>query len=156
MEAKGASAAFPPATRETPLAAPQTEAVAESLDVGRALDLATSVLSGTAGILSNLFFIITLLLFLAFDSAHVSSLASEARKRRASLVDALVTFTRGTRSYLAVSAVFGLIVADRFGGAILRQASRMTLHASRRRALTLNFARTAAERLAAARDPNCW
>jgi len=50
----------------------------------------------------------------------------------------------------------GLIVADRFGGAILREASRMTLHASRRRALTLNFARTAAERLTAARDPNCW
>jgi len=50
----------------------------------------------------------------------------------------------------------GLIVADRFGGAILKQASRMTLHASRRRALTLNFARTAAERLALARDPNCY
>lgn len=53
-------------------------------------------------------------------------------------------------------AHLGLIVADRFGGTILRQGPRMALHASRRRALTLNFARTAAERLAHARDPNCY
>jgi hypothetical protein len=50
----------------------------------------------------------------------------------------------------------GLIVAARFGGTILRQESRMRLHASRRRALALNFARTAAERLASARNPNCY
>ena len=64
--------------------------------------------------------------------------------------------------YFAVHADFpqallpahaGLIVADRFGGAILRQAPRMTLHASRRRAITLSFARAAAERLAYMRDP---
>jgi hypothetical protein len=50
----------------------------------------------------------------------------------------------------------GLIVADRFGGAILRQAARVPLHASRRRALTLNFARVAAQRLARAADPHCY
>jgi hypothetical protein len=50
----------------------------------------------------------------------------------------------------------GLIVADRFGGAILRPSTRHALHASRRRALTLRFAQTAAERLARALDPNGW
>jgi hypothetical protein len=49
----------------------------------------------------------------------------------------------------------GLIVADRFGGAILRESPRRALHASRRRALTLRFARTAAERLTRNLDPNC-
>ena len=44
----------------------------------------------------------------------------------------------------------GLIVADRFGGAILRPSPRATLHASRRKAVTLAFARVAAERLASA------
>ena len=53
-------------------------------------------------------------------------------------------------------AHIGLIVADRFGGAILRASQRNALNASRRRALTLRFARTAAERLARAIDPNCW
>jgi len=48
----------------------------------------------------------------------------------------------------------GLIVADRFGGAILRPAKRGALHASRRRALTLRFAQIAAERLACSFDPN--
>ncbi len=43
----------------------------------------------------------------------------------------------------------GLIVADRYGGAIIRPAMRAPLHASRRKAVTLGFAKVAAERLAA-------
>jgi hypothetical protein len=46
----------------------------------------------------------------------------------------------------------GLIVADRFGGAIIRPAPRAGLHASRRKAVTLSFAKVAAERLALAID----
>jgi len=46
----------------------------------------------------------------------------------------------------------GLIVADRYGGAIVRPAPQTDLHASRRRAITLRFARVAAERLALAMD----
>jgi hypothetical protein len=42
----------------------------------------------------------------------------------------------------------GLIVADRYGGAIVRPSPEWTLHPSRRKAITLRFARTAAERLA--------
>jgi hypothetical protein len=42
----------------------------------------------------------------------------------------------------------GLIVADRYGGAIVRPSQRTLLHASRRKAVTLSFARVAAERLA--------
>jgi hypothetical protein len=41
----------------------------------------------------------------------------------------------------------GLIVADRFGGAIVRPSPRTFLHASRRKAVTLSFAKVAAERL---------
>ena len=75
------------------------------------VDLATSVLSNVLSVLSDLFFLITLLLFLAFDSAQVSRLLQNARTHRPHLVDALGSFARGTRSYLGVSAVFGLIVA---------------------------------------------
>ena len=42
----------------------------------------------------------------------------------------------------------GLIVADRFGGAIVRDSQRHPLHPSRKKAVTLSFARVAAERLA--------
>jgi predicted PurR-regulated permease PerM len=62
-------------------------------------------------VLTSLFFIITLIVFLAFDSARVARLAEGARAVRPHLVDALVSFTHGTRTYLGVSAVFGAIVA---------------------------------------------
>jgi hypothetical protein len=42
----------------------------------------------------------------------------------------------------------GLIVADRYGGAIVRPSPVAAIHASRRKAVCLRFARVAAERLA--------
>lgn len=42
----------------------------------------------------------------------------------------------------------GLIVADRFGGSVLRESSEALLAPARRKALTLAFARSAALRLA--------
>src|SRR5580704_11778878 len=46
----------------------------------------------------------------------------------------------------------GLIVADRYGGAIVRPSPVAAIHASRRKAVTLRFARVAAERLSLALD----
>jgi AI-2 transport protein TqsA len=89
----------------------QVDVVAGALDVGQVVDAATSLLSGVLSVLSDLLFILTVLLFLAFDSARVDRLAAGARRHRPHLVDAMSSFARGTRSYLGVSAVFGLIVA---------------------------------------------
>ena len=46
----------------------------------------------------------------------------------------------------------GLIVADRYGGAIVRPAVPAPVHASRRKAVTLRFAKVAAERLSVLLD----
>ena len=43
----------------------------------------------------------------------------------------------------------GLIVADRYGGEIVKQAEAQSLHASRRKAVTISFANVAASRLSA-------
>lgn len=60
------------------------------------------------------------------------------------------------RFYFAVAQGFplevlppdqGLIIADRFGGAVLRESAETRLNGSRRKALTLRFARAAAEKL---------
>jgi hypothetical protein len=51
-----------------------------------------------------------------------------------------------------VPANTGLIVADRYGGAIVRPSPIAPLHASRRKAVTLRFAKVAAERLALTLD----
>ena len=48
-----------------------------------------------------------------------------------------------------VPAGMGLIVADRYGGAIVRPSPTWQIHPGRRKAVTLRFAKVAAERLAA-------
>lgn len=47
----------------------------------------------------------------------------------------------------------GLIVADKFGAEIIREASPRKVNAARRKALTLKFARGAAQRLKELTDP---
>lgn len=47
----------------------------------------------------------------------------------------------------------GLIVADRFGAAIVREAPASPVVAARRKSLLIKFGRTAAERFARANDP---
>ncbi len=47
----------------------------------------------------------------------------------------------------------GLIIADSYGAEIVRQTEAFTLHASRRKAMTLAFARAAALRLHGLYDP---
>jgi len=91
--------------------AEQTDTVTGSGHAEQLLDIVTSVLSSVVSTLSGLFFIVTLLAFLAFDTARVARLAEGARRHRPHLIDALASFCRGTRNYLGVSAVFGLIVA---------------------------------------------
>jgi hypothetical protein len=46
----------------------------------------------------------------------------------------------------------GLIVADRYGGAIIKEAEVQSLHASRRKAVSISFAHCAAERLSRTLD----
>ena len=96
----------------------QIAAMKDSLDPTRLTDAASSVLADLFGVLSSFFFIVTLLLFLAFDGAQAERLMDHARDARPHLVDALVSFARGTRSYLSVSAIFGLIVAAIDTGAL--------------------------------------
>lgn len=66
------------------------------------------------------------------------------------------------RLYFAVDADFphdilpedtGLIIADRYGAEIIREAPEHRLVAARRKAVTLRFARAAALRLQSAMDP---
>src|SRR4051794_17853993 len=86
----------------------QSEAMVSSFDAQKLVGLMTSLLSSIAGVLANVFFILALLLFMAADSAYVGRLAGITRAHRPPLVDALSSFAAGTRSYLGVSAIFGL------------------------------------------------
>jgi predicted PurR-regulated permease PerM len=61
--------------------------------------------------MADLFFILTLLLFLAFDTTRTTTVMARLDASRPDFVAAMRNFTLATRSYIAVSAAFGLIVA---------------------------------------------
>ena len=89
----------------------QINAVVNAIDPGQLVDLAMSVLSSTLGVLSNLFFLLTVLLFMAFDTDSTRRGLAMLRDRFPNPVGALDNFALGTRNYMGVSASFGLIVA---------------------------------------------
>jgi predicted PurR-regulated permease PerM len=89
----------------------QIDAVTSAIDPGQIVELAVSVLSGTLGVVSNLFFLFTVLLFMAFDTDSTRRSLALVGERFPDPVAALANFSRGARSYMGVSAVFGLIVA---------------------------------------------
>ncbi|MBA2639285.1 MAG: AI-2E family transporter [Nocardioidaceae bacterium] len=89
----------------------QIDAITGSFDAGQAVSIAGTLLSGLLGLTSDLLFIITLLLFMGMDASHLSDKLRRVRPEREAVVSALGSFTHGTRRYLVVSTVFGLIVA---------------------------------------------
>ncbi|MEV4637580.1 AI-2E family transporter [Actinoplanes sp. NPDC049548] len=74
-------------------------------------DLVLATLDGVLGLLSNSVFLIAVLLFLCLDAVHFPARLATAATQRPEVVGALRSFAQGTRRYLLVSTVFGLIVA---------------------------------------------
>lgn len=89
----------------------EVEKISSSFDVGKLTASVAGLLGGIVGVLSDLFFIVTLLLFLAIDGAWFPGQLGDTASERRPLVQALASFAAKTRSYLLVSTVFGLIVA---------------------------------------------
>jgi len=89
----------------------QVEAMAGALDFGSLLTVASDIFGAVLGLASNLFFIVTVALFMAFDTAAIQRVLERVRAIKPDLVGALSSFAHGTRTYMGVSAGFGLIVA---------------------------------------------
>ncbi|WP_019146312.1 AI-2E family transporter [Aeromicrobium massiliense] len=83
----------------------------DSFDLARLAGVVGSTLSGVAGLASSLVFLLALCLFLTVDGRSFPAQLHTARADRPSLVGALGHFASGTRRYLLVSTVFGLVVA---------------------------------------------
>ena len=89
----------------------QIDSMVSSLDFGKVFSIATNILSGTFSVVTNVFLIATLAIFLALDAGNFPRHLQEAREHRPAVVEAIESFVVGTRRYVAVSTVFGLIVA---------------------------------------------
>lgn len=84
---------------------------ATSVDPNRIFSVLGGFLSGTVGVFSALLLIVTLALFMVVDGRGYTARMAALETRRPQLVAALTTFSQGTRKYLLVSTVFGLVVA---------------------------------------------
>jgi AI-2 transport protein TqsA len=85
------------------------ELVKSSADFDTILNVLTSILSSATSLASNLFLILTLIIFLTVDAVKFTDLLDRSGRR--AWVNGLNTFASATRQYFAVSTIFGLIVA---------------------------------------------
>jgi AI-2 transport protein TqsA len=85
--------------------------IVDRIEPGTLVDLASGVFGGMLGFLSDLFFLVAVLLFLCFDAVFFPARLAAAGRDRPLVVAALRSFAQGTRRYLLVTTVFGLIVA---------------------------------------------
>lgn len=97
----------------------QVQAITGAFDVGSLVGAATNILQGILGVVSDLFFIATLLLFVAFDASPTMRIIDALKDRKPDFVNALVKFSTGVRQYMAVSAGFGFVVAVLDAGALM-------------------------------------
>ena len=87
------------------------QGIVNGLDPGKLVGVLTSLVGGIAGVLSSIFFLITLLFFTVSDAGSFAGKLGRISPRGQRLADAFRLFARGTRQYLAVATIFGAIVA---------------------------------------------
>jgi len=81
------------------------------VDYSKVFGLVEGILQAMLGVFSNLLFVLALLLFMAVDGSSYGSRMRIVTQMRPEIATALSAFSVGTRKYLIVSTVFGLIVA---------------------------------------------
>jgi AI-2 transport protein TqsA len=89
----------------------QLKSIAGQLNWGRIAGVVAALLGSIAGLATSLVFLFALLLFLSVEASGVGARLAAVAGDRPEIADALSGFAVGTRKYLLVTTVFGLIVA---------------------------------------------
>ena len=89
----------------------QIQQLASSVQPSSLAGPAQSLLSGVSGGLSLLVLIITIVIFLAFESGTMAERLAVIRETRPHIADGMVNFGQRVRKYWIVTTVFGFIVA---------------------------------------------
>jgi AI-2 transport protein TqsA len=89
--------------------AAQLGALAASLSVGKLVSILSGLLLGVAGLVGNLVFLLSLLLFLGIEASGARDRLALLAQDRAPIATALDGFARSTRRYLGINTVFGLL-----------------------------------------------
>lgn len=89
--------------------ADQLRALTGAVNYSRLLGFIAALLLGVTSLAGNLVFLLTLLLFLIIESTGAPARMMAIAKDRAPIAAALGRFTSGTRRFLGVTTVFGLL-----------------------------------------------
>ena len=89
----------------------QTNNLTDSLDLNQLASYLTGVLGNFFDTLSSLSFAVALLFFMALEASMFTDRMRRALDDGGALAASLQSFAHGTRTYLVVSTIFGLIVA---------------------------------------------
>jgi AI-2 transport protein TqsA len=89
----------------------EASAIEDGVDLARVSDFLRDVLGSAGAFLSVLALVVTLLLFFGLDAQLFARRLTSLRASRSAMVEGLESFAHGTRVYLVVSTIFGLIVA---------------------------------------------
>ncbi|MDJ0395133.1 AI-2E family transporter [Rhodococcus sp. G-MC3] len=87
------------------------DAMLSGIDPNTVFALVESIVTGTLGIFSSLLFVLIVALFMAVDGMSYTSRMKILDRVRPDIAMAFSSFAGGTRRYLVISTVFGLIVA---------------------------------------------
>jgi len=87
----------------------QAGAGLSDVNIDKVVNALLDVLDGLLGVTANLLLVVTVLFFMALDAAGFTARLQSIH--RSDLAGALSGFASGTRRYLVVSTIFGLIVA---------------------------------------------
>ncbi|MEE2032233.1 AI-2E family transporter [Rhodococcus chondri] len=96
----------------------QVQQMLAQIDISKVTDLVGTILASTLAVFSNLVFLFALLWFMSVDAATYTWRLNTLNRIRPDIASAFALFSHGTRSYLVVSTVFGLIVAVIDAGAL--------------------------------------
>ncbi|MFD5094878.1 AI-2E family transporter [Amycolatopsis thailandensis] len=89
----------------------QLREMLSSVDTGKLVAFAGSLLAGVGGLATNLAFLLALMLFLSTESAWAGQRLGRIARDRPWISASLQRFAFGTRRYLVVTTVFGGVVA---------------------------------------------
>jgi predicted PurR-regulated permease PerM len=89
----------------------QIQTALDQFNLGSVVGVLQGFLASLAGVLSTVLLILSVLLFMAMDSASFGERLRALGESRPHVSEALTSFARGTRRYLAVAGIFGLIIA---------------------------------------------
>ena len=89
----------------------QIKQAASSLNLGKLAGVIGALLSSVAGLATSFVFLLALLLFLSVETGGAGDRLASIAADRPKISEALGHFAWGTRQYLLVTTIFGLIVA---------------------------------------------